>query len=210
MWTRIRAPDGMRVTALLICTCGALYGCHGGSNSGDVRSVARETQCRTNLRALYEALVQYASLHGDVPRTEHGEASIDALVDPGAHNSVNVTSAKLRCPVDKNPVGRSYLLNPALSVDDLGSESPTIVACDRLPHHIGVNTHNSTSVVLLGDGATVVMDLPLQEQEEWRQLFEVGDKRACRVSSKDGTKGNWTSSNIIWYIGQGRGYVPNE
>ena len=54
------------------------------------------------------------------------------------------------------------------------------------------------------------MDLPLKEQEEWRQLFLSGDNRAYIVSASDGVKGNWTSSGIMWYVGQEKGYVPNE
>jgi hypothetical protein len=54
------------------------------------------------------------------------------------------------------------------------------------------------------------MDLPLKEQEEWRRLFLAGDKRACSVSMEDGSKGNWTNSGIMWYVGEEKGYVPNE
>lgn len=196
-------------TALLLCTVG-IVGCQIGSFGGDVRSAAREAQCKSNLRTLYDALVKYVSLHGDVPRGKDGKASIEPLDDPKIQKEVGIDSSTLKCPADNNSAGPSYVLNPALSVHDLGTNSATIIACDCLPNHLGARTHNSVTVVLIGDGTTVVMDLPPKEQEDWRRLFLSGDKRACSVSMKDGSKGNWTSSGIMWYVGQEKGCVPNE
>ena len=193
-------------TTLLLCMVG-IAGCQVGSLGGDVRSAAREAQCNTNLRTLYDALVKYVSLHGDVPRGKDGKASIDLLDDPKIQKEVGIDSSTLRCPADRNSSGPSYVLNPALSVHDLGRDSATIVACDRLPNHVGAYTHNRVTVVLIGDGATVRMDLPLKEQEEWRRLFLSGDKRACSVSMKEG---NRTSSGAMWWVGEEKGYVPNE
>ncbi len=167
-------------TALLLFTLG-LLGCRIGSFGGDVRSAARRNQCETNLRTLYDALVRYVSLHGDVPRGKDGKASIDPLEDPKIQKEIGIESSVLRCPADSDAGKPSYMLNPALSVRDLGRDCATIVACDRLPNHIGARTHNSATVVLIGDGTTVVMDLPTKEQEEWRRLFLSGDKRAGSV-----------------------------
>ena len=196
-------------TALLLCVVG-IAGCRFGSVGGDVRSAARRAQCTTNLRTLYDALLKYVSVHGDVPRAKDGKASIDPLDDPKIQEEVGIDPSTLRCPADNNSAGPSYVLNPALSVRDLARDSATVIACDRLPNHVGAYTHNPVTVVLIGDGATVPMDLPLKEQEEWRRLFLSGDERACHLSTKDGTEGNWTSSDIMWYVGQEKGYVPNE
>lgn len=192
-------------TTLLLCTVG-IVGCQVGGCC-DVRPTARRAQCQTNLRTLYDALVKYVSLHGDVPRGKDRKVSIDPLDDPKIQKEVGIDSSTLRCPADNNSAGPSYVLNPALSVHDLRRDSATVIACDRLPNHLGACTHNSVTVVLIGDGTTVVMDLPLKEQEEWRRLFLSGDKRACSVSMKEG---NRTSSGAMWYVGEEKGYVPNE
>ncbi len=208
-----RKPNAVRVgrickNTLLLLTVG-IAGCQVGSFGGDVRSAAREAQCKRNLRALYDALVEFVALHGDVPRGEDGKASIEPLNDPKVQKAVGIDFSTLRCPADNSP-GPSYMLNPALSAHDLGSTSATIIACDRLPNHLGARTHNSVTVVLIGDGTTVVMDLSPKEQQEWRRLFLSGDKRAGSVTTKDGSKGNWTSSGVLWYVGHERGCVPNE
>jgi hypothetical protein len=187
----------------------SLPGCQVGGCC-DARPSARQAQCKENLRTIYGALMKYVSFHGDVPRDKEGKASMVPLDDPSIQKELGIDSSTLRCPADEDPVGPSYLLNPVLSADDLGSDSTTIIACDRIPNHLGTLTQNSLTVVLLGNGFIVVMDLPLEEQGEWRQLFLSGDKRACNVSTRDGSKGHWTSSNIMWYIGEERGYVPNE
>jgi len=195
-----------RAMALLFMV--GIVGCRVGSFGCDARSAARRAQCQANMRMLYDALVKYVSLHGDVPRGNDGRASIDPLDDPKIRKEVGIDASTLRCPADTDSAGPSYLLNPAFSVHDLGSDSTTIIACDRRPNHPGL--HNSDTVVLIGNGATVMMDLPLKEQEEWHRLFLSGDKRACSVSMKGGSKGNWISSDIMWYVGQEKGYVPNE
>jgi hypothetical protein len=201
----MRRPYAATVLLLVV----GLPGCQLGGCC-DARPTARRAQCETNLRTLYDALVKYVSLHKDVPRGNDGKASMDPLDEPSIQKELGIDSSMLRCPADKDSKGPSYLVNPALSVHDLAPDSTTIIACDRLPNHLGAHTHNSLTVVLIGDGAVVVMDLPLEEQEEWRRLFLSGDKRACSVSTKDGSKGHWTSSGIMWYIGEERGYVPNE
>lgn len=193
-------------TVLLLLTVG-IAGCRVGSFGGDVRSAARRAQCETNLRTLYDALAKYISLHGDVPCGKDGKASIDPLDDPKIQNELGISSSILRCPADNNSTEPSYVLNPTLSAHDLGRDSTTIIACDRLPNHLGADTHNPVTVVLIGDGATLLMDLPLKEQGEWRQLFLSGDKRACSVSMKEE---NRTSSGAMWYVGKEKGYVPNE
>ena len=197
-----------RATVLLFMV--GIVGCRVGSLGGDVRSAAREDQCKTNLRTLYDALVKYVSIHGDVPRGNDGKASIDPLDDPKIQKEIGIDSSILRCPADNNSAGPSYVLNPALSVHDLGRDSATVIACDRLPNHLGASTHNPITVVLIGNGARVVMDLPLKEQESWRQLLLSGDKRACSISMKDESKGFWTNSDIMWYVGGEKGYLPNE
>lgn len=208
-WQSPRPRESVLLSALLLCTVG-IAGCQLSSVDGDVRSAAREAQCKTNLRTLYGALVKYVSLHGDVPRGKDGEASIDPLDDPKVQEEVGIDSSTLRCPADNNSSEPSYVLNPALSVHDLGRDSAIIIACDRLPSHLGARTHNSVTVVLIGDGTTVVMDLPLKEQKDWRRLFLSGDKGACSVSMRDGSKENWTSSGVMWYVGREKGRVPNE
>jgi hypothetical protein len=192
---------------LLLCMV-AILGCQLGGCS-DARPAARRAQCQDNLRTLYDALVKHTSLYGDVPRGSDGKASIDPLDDPKIQKEVGIDSSTLRCPTDSSSTGPSYMLNRALSVHDLGRDSATVVACDRLPNHLGSRTGNRVAVVLIGDGSTVVMDLPAKEQDEWRRLFLSGDRRACTVSMQDGSKGNWTSSGIVWYVGQEE-YSPNE
>lgn len=172
-----------------------------------MRSAARRSQCEANLRTLHAALTKYISLYGDVPRGKDGKASIDPLDDPRIQKEIAVSSSILKCPADKTSTGPSYVLNPALSVCDLGHDSATIIACDRLPNHVSATTGNPVTVVLIGDGTTLLMDLPLEEQEEWRRLFLSGDKRACSVSMKGG---NTTSSGAMWYVGREKGYMPNE
>lgn len=179
-------------------------------NVAMVKPTAERARCQANLGTLYKALVQYVSLHNDVPRGRDGNVSIDPLSNPKIQKDVGIDSSTLRCPADNNATGSSYVLNPAMSVHDLRRDSTTVIACDRLPNHLGEGTHNGRAVVLIGDGTTVMMDLPLKEQEDWRRLFLSGDKRAGSVSMKDGSKGNWTSSGVIWYVGSENGYVPNE
>jgi hypothetical protein len=162
------------------------------------------------MRMLYDALVEYVSLHGDLPRGKDGQVSIEPLGDPEVRKEVGLDFSVLRCPADRNSARPSYVLNPALSVDDLRRHSATVVACDRAANHFGPDTHNRIRVVLIGDGSRVVMNLPLKEQEEWRRLFLSGDKLACTVSARDGAAGNWTSNRIMWYIGQEKGYARNE
>jgi hypothetical protein len=159
---------------------------------------------------LYDALGKYITLHGDLPRGKDGEVSIDPLGDPKVQEDVGIDSSVLKCPSDDNSAVSSYVLNPALSVHDLGRDSATVIACDRAPSHISPRTHNSVRVVLIGDGSRVVMDLPMKTQEEWLRLFLSGDKLACTVSARDAAKGNWISCGIMWYIGHEKGYVPNE
>ena len=197
-------------TALLLCTVGIVGGCQVGSFGGDVRSAAREAQCVKNMEALYDALTRYVSLHGDVPRGKDGKTSIDPLDDAKIQKELSISSSILRCPADRSPMWPSYMLNPALAVHDMGDDSLTIMACDRTPNHIGVRTHNPVTVVLLGNGCRVLMDLPLKEQDEWRRLFLSGDKRACTAAIKRGLKGHWANSDVMWYVGKEKGYVPNE
>ncbi len=199
----LTARSASYAVSLLLTVC--IVGC-----AGDVRSAAKRTQCVDNLRVLYDALVTYASLEGDLPRDRDGRVSIDPLGDPNVQKDVGIDSSVLKCPADEDSAGPSYVLNPALSVHDLGRDSATVIACDRIPNHVRSGTPNSTRVVLIGDGSRVVMDIPLKEQEEWLRLFLSGDNRACTVSASNGTKGNWTSSGIMWYVGQEKGYVPNE
>lgn len=213
MWERkAKSPrvELIYTTILLLCAIG-LAGLLFINFGGDARPAARRIQCTANLRTLYDALVKHVSLHGDVPRGKDSKASIDPLDNPKAQEEIGIDSSTLRCPADNNSSGPSYVLNPAMSAHDLGSNSATIIACDRLPHHHhGPGAQKSVTVVLIGDGTTVLMFLPLKEQEEWRRLFLSGDERACRVSMKDGSKGNWTSGDIMWYVGHEKGYVPNE
>lgn len=206
----LRNSRGMQRTALLMLFCGALCACQCGSIGGDVRSVARESQCRSNLRKLYESLHLHMSEQGDVPRKQDGIASLDGLVDLNASNTTGVASAALRCPADQSHNGGSYILNPFVSIDDFGPDSSVVVAFDRIPQHVSPTTGNLTSNVLLGNGSIVTMDLSLVDQQEWRQLVAAGDECACRVSSRDGVSRNWTSGEILWYIGPRRGYVSNR
>lgn len=194
------------LSTLWLCAVG-ITGCQVGSLGGDVRSTAREAQCDSNLRTLYDALLKYVSLHGDVPRGKDGKASIDPLNDPKVQKEVGLGPSMLRCPADNDSSGPSYVLNPALTASDFGDDSTTIIACDRVPNHVGASTRNPVTVVLLGDGSRVRMDLPLKDQEEWRRLFLSGDKRACRVLLKEGNK---TSSGVMWYVGKEKGYMRNE
>ena len=170
-----------------------------------MRSAAKRMQCEANLRKLYVGLESYISTHGDLPRCKDGRVSIDSLYDPRVRKEMGIDSSVLRCPADESSEKPSYVLNPALTIQDLGRHSSTIVACDRIPRHLGVQTHEYVRVVLLGDGSIVKMDLPQKEQEAWYRLFSSGNKRACTVTAKDGVKGHWTSSNIAWYVGDADG-----
>ncbi len=192
---------------LLFTLCVA--GCRIGG-CGDVRSAAKTFQCEDNMRMLYDALVKYVSLHGDLPRGKDGKVSIEPLGDPEVQKEVGLDSSTLKCPADRNSAKLSHVLNPALSVDDLHRQSATVVACDRAANHFGPHTQNKIRVVLIGDGSRVVMGLPLKQQEEWLRLFLAGDKLACTVTASGGAAGNWTSSRIMWYVGHERGYAPNE
>jgi hypothetical protein len=151
--------------------------------------------------ALRRALVTYATQHRDVPRQKDGRASLDPLLG----------SLTLQCPAAKDGQHAAYVLNAALTVDDLRPRSKTIVACDQLPHHIGGSiTHNPVRMVLVGDGATAMMDLPLKEQEEWWRLFVAGDERAGSKSLREGANESfWSSKDVLWYVGPEKGYVPN-
>jgi hypothetical protein len=193
---------------LLFTLC--IAGCRVGSFHADARPAAKRSQCQANLRMLYDALVKYVSLHGDLPRDKDGQVSIEPLGDLEVQKELGIDCSVLRCPADMNSAGPSYALNPALSVDDLQRDSATVVACDRIANHLGPHTQNNIRVVLIGDGSTLVMDLPLKEQEVWRRLFLTGDKLACTVSVRNGAKGSWASSDIMWYVGQEKGYMPNE
>ncbi|HWB12537.1 MAG TPA: hypothetical protein VG826_25150 [Pirellulales bacterium] len=173
----------------------------------DARPSAERAQCRANLQAIWKALFDYASLHGDVPRGNDGNASLEPLDDPELQKELGFDSSILRCPTDYRPEGRSYLLNPTLSVRDLAGDSKTIVACDRLPRHRYDRRLKST-MVLLGDGQTVSMYLSPEDQEEWRRLFLSGDKRACTMSTKDDSS-FWAPVDVLWYVGEKKGYVAN-
>ncbi|WP_460182205.1 DUF1559 family PulG-like putative transporter [Thermopirellula anaerolimosa] len=193
------------LSALLLCAVG-IAGCRVGGFGCDARSAARRVQCDSNLRTLYDALLKYVSLHGDVPRGKDGKASIDPLNDPKVQEELGIGPSTLRCPADKNPSGPFYVLNPALIASDLRDDSTTIVACDRTPNHVGF-MGNPLRLVLLGDGSRVCMYVPLKDQEEWLRLFLSGDKRACTVLRKEGNMG---STGLMWYVGKDKGYVGNE
>lgn len=208
--TAKRSTSRITYTATLLLLTVGVAGCQIGGCS-DARLAGRRAKCEANLHALYDALEKYVKLHGDVPRAKDGRASIDLLDDARTQKELGIDPSILRCPADKNPVGSSYLLNPALSAGDLGHDSATIVACDRVPDHVGVRTGNGVTVILTGNGDTVLMDLPIEEQEDWRRLFLSGDKRASKLSMKDGSKPtNGTTSGVMWYVGNGKGYVPND
>ena len=171
----------------------------------DVRPVAKAVQCKNNFGKLYEALVTYTTEHRDVPRDMDGRASLEPLL-------LGIDPITAKCPAAKDEKNASYVFNPALTVGDLRPESKTIVACDQLPHHIGMVTGNPVTVVLIGNGKTVNMDLPIKEQEEWRRLFLAGDERAGSISLKEGLKEGteyWHVDDILWYVGPEKGYVPN-
>ncbi len=195
--------------ALLLLTL-FVASCRFGSFGSDVRSEAKRMKCETNLRTLYSGLASYISLYSDLPRGRDGQVSIDSFTESRVQKKVGIDYSVLRCPADKNSARPSYVLNPALSVTDLGPNSATVIACDRVANHFGAQTHNGIRLVLIGDGSTVRMDLPQKEQEEWYRLFLSGDNLACTVAAKDGAKGNWTSTEIMWYVGKDQGYVPNE
>jgi hypothetical protein len=177
---------------------------------GDVRSAAREGKCEEDLRTLGDALVKYVSLYGDVPRGKDGKASIIPLTEPKIQNAIGIDSSTLKCPADRNSTGPSYVLNPALSVHDFGPQSTTVIACEHAPNHRRAHVQNAVTVVLIGSRATVEMTLPEEDQEAWRRLFLSGDKRACHISLKDGSTGHWSDDDITWFVGQKKGYVPNE
>lgn len=177
----------------------AIVGCGGGGFS-DVRATARTTQCERNLRMVHDALLKYVSLRGDMPRDSDGTVSIRPLENPQMQRQLGIDSPILRCPADTTQVGSSYLLNPHMSVDDLGPNSTTIVACDNLPNHPRPFPGDNARTVLIGDGAVVLMDLPKEAQEDWLALFLSGDKRASHVSMEDGSH-RWTQVGIKWYTG---------
>ena len=207
MWEREAKSRsaGTACNAVLLVLTVCIVGC-----AGDVRSVARCAQCQNNLRTLYDALVTYVSLHGDLPRGKDGQVSIDPLVDPKVQKEVGIDAAMLTCPADMSSTGPSYMINPNLTVEDLSDKSATVVACDRLPNHSEALSDNDIRLVLIGDGSIVTMNLPLKQQEEWGRLFLSGDKCACTVSARDGSRGNWTSADVMWYVGGEKGYVQNE
>ena len=187
---------GSRAALLLVVL--ATAACQFGSVGGDVRGAADRMQCEANLRRLYVGLENYISVYGDLPRGKNGLVSIEILDDPRVRRELGIEFSELRCPADKNPENPSYVLNPALSIQDLGPQSATVIACERIPCHAGVK--HSIRAVLIGDGSTVMMDLPKKEQDVWYRLFSSGNRRACIVTPKDGVKGNWTSCNIIWCL----------
>ena len=187
-----------------------MAGCGCGSIGGDVRSAGREAECRQNLQTLYDGLRKHISLYGDVPRDKDGKASIVPLTDPQIQNAIGIDSSILKCPAERNSTGPSYLLNPTLSTHDLGPDSAAVIACDRAPNHRGGPGHGGATVVLIGNGTTVVMTLPEDDQEAWRRLFLAGDERACRISKKDGSTRHWASVDVSWFVGQDKGYMPNK
>ena len=208
-WTTSLGVESVYKTALLVFAV-CITSCRLGSFGGDVRSRSKEIQCVRNMRTLYCALVKYISLYGHLPHGQNGQVSIDPLTDTNVQDRVGLEASVLRCPSDGNTTRPSYVLNPALCIADLGPESATVIACERTPNHYESRTQNHTRIVLIGDGSSVVMDLPRKDQEEWYRLFLLGNKRACTVHATSGAKGNWASSNIMWYVGQQQGYVPNE
>lgn len=203
----LQAPSALRSLFLLLCIS-EIVGC--GSIGGDARSAGREAGCRANLRTLYDGLKKHISLYGDVPRDKDGKASLIPLTEPEAQNAIGIDSSILKCPAERDSTGPSYLLNPALSTHDFGPDSATVIACDRVPNHRGGPGRNGATVVLIGNGTTVVITLPEDDQEAWRRLFLAGDERACRISKKDGSTEPWTDDDITWFVGQERGYVSNR
>lgn len=178
-----------------------------GGGCANARPAARMAGCQANLRSLYDALLTYASLHGDVPRGEDGNASLDPFGERKIQDELGIGPSVLRCPSDRSASRCSYLLNPRLSVRDLGAESSTIVAIDMFSHYGG--SGRGSRMVLIGDGSTVLMELPAAEHGEWRRLFLSGDERACKVSMRDGSRA-WTTSGVRWYVGGKKGYLSNE
>jgi hypothetical protein len=162
------------------------------------------------MKTLYDGLVKYVSLYGDVPRGKDGKASIIPLTEPKIQNAIGIDPSILKCPAIRNPTGPSYVLNPALSIHDFGPDSTTVIACERAPNHHRSHAQNAITVVLIGSRTTVEMALSEKDQEAWRRLFLSGDKRACHISMKDGSTGHWTDADITWFVGQKKGYVPNE
>lgn len=206
--TLLVCESGCKTGLLVFTLCVA--GCGLGSFDSDVPSRSEEMQCVKNLQTLHLALQKYVSMYGDLPRGQDGEVSIDPLTDANVQDMVGLDGSVFRCRSDENMTRPSYVLNPALCITDLGSNSATVAACESTPNHGRARMQDRTRIVLIGDGSRVVMNLPQKEQNEWYRLFLLGDKRACTVISRSGAKGNWASSDVMWYVGQPRGYVPNE
>jgi hypothetical protein len=180
---------------------------------GDGREAARRTYCKNNLFMLHSALVGYVAKYHDVPRDEDGRPSLEPFKDPELCRELGIEALMLECPSCKDEKHASYILNPALTADDLGSDSKVIIACDQRPHHRVISRygkHHPIANVLLGNKLRVSMDLPPKEQEEWRRLFVEGDERAGRISLREGADKSWGSGDVLWYVGPGKGYVPNE
>ena len=195
-----RSPRIVRLcsTTLLLFAAVVMSCCVG--NCCDARSAARMQQCNTNLSTLYDALVKYISVHGNVPRGKEGQASLDPLNDATIQKELDIAPATLRCPADESSGGSSYLLNPNLSACDLAHDSWTVIAFDRIPRH---GSRSTITLVLTGNGARLSLRLPLEEQEQWRRLVMAGDRRACSPSvTADG--------DIRWYVGEERGYVADD
>lgn len=186
------------------------------ASTANVRPSARRIQCRQNLKQLYAALVKYAELHGEMPRGRDGKPSIDPLFDPETQRQLGIDDSTLSCPSVVDPVGRSYYLNPSLSADDLEGDPLTIIACDQNPVHSvsGAGAYwdaeTGGTLVLLGNGAVVLMDLPPEDQDAWRRLFLAGDERAGVVTTDTAAADDWHRSELKWYVGSEKQYASER
>jgi hypothetical protein len=170
-------------TVIMLCLAGTLS-CRFGSLS-NVRQHAHREECRSNLKRIGAALIDYTLRHGKLPNSHNGDASIaESLQDSDVQKKLGIDSAVLRCPADASSMRSSYIFNPVLTANDFGSDSTTVVACDRQPFHPSSLSpaDSPVAVILLGSGAVTTLYLTPKSWDSWERLFLSGDPRACKYA----------------------------
>jgi hypothetical protein len=124
-------------------------------NCGDGTSAKHRSVCEDNLRRMYSAVVNYVTMHGELPRDANGRFSVEEAD----------SSLRLRCPAKAN--GRYSFAADVSKEDFTGDEERRIIAWESAWNHSKVGDKKGFGLVLYSDGTVAVSDKVGHEYERW-------------------------------------------
>ena len=147
---------------------------------GTAKYAVQRRDCQQNLEQVWDALNQFVSAHGDLPRDAHGSFSLEPLFD--GESPILQDRGVLQCPgrwyTDHHP-SSDYITVPHLTVDHLNAgeiDNAFPIVFDRPGAHEGDPHNPSVSPsALLSDGRIISMYCDnAHEYEVWANAYSSG------------------------------------